>query len=123
MSRAKTTARPEEQATDLAVDQAAPLQGATAPADGAQAAEQPPTTIESAPVELQARASSPVPETVAARVLCAGALGGRHFAAGVVVDGISAQVAQAHAHMLDLNPAAITHAIGAGAQAFGYGEG
>lgn len=61
-------------------------------------------------------------EVVAARVLCAGAVGNQRFAAGVVVEGIPAEVAQAHAAMLDSNPAAVSRAKDRGAEVLTYGE-
>lgn len=62
------------------------------------------------------------PKTITVYVLCAGSVGGQRYSAGVVLEGVPEEVAQAHAPMLDLHPAAVNHAMATGATVVAYGE-
>lgn len=62
------------------------------------------------------------PRAVTALVLCTANVGGHRYEAGIVLKGLPEEVAQAHAHALDAHPAAVEHAIGAGAAVMSFGE-
>lgn len=110
MSRTKPTAKAEEQAAEQTPKQAEEKMPASAPVE---------------PTPVAEPASPPPPEapaTVAARVLCAGVIGGQRFEAGAVIDGLPSDVADAHAAMLDAHPSAVSHAVDGGAQVVVYEE-
>lgn len=63
------------------------------------------------------------PEGVTAVALCAGTFNGSvRIPAGAVVEGVPAEVAQAHAAWLDAAPAAVEHATANGAPVVPYTE-
>src|SRR5690606_37736763 len=125
MSKTKATAKAEEQEelkehmaaagdadqqAQTPEDTPAAPEGATTP--GPEATTTPPTA--------ETKQSKKAAQSVAARVLCAGTVGGQRFEAGVVIEGMPAGVAQAHAAMLDTNSAAVSHAVAAGAQVLAW---
>lgn len=131
MSKTKSTAKAQEQADEQTPKQTEVTAPASAPAQPAPEApvspvqhEAPPTTAETEPpaTEPPATEQNAPPVTVAARVLCAGVIGGQRFEAGVVIDGLPSDVADAHAAMLDPHPDAVSHAVDGGAQVVVYGE-
>lgn len=126
MSKTKSTAKAQEQADEQTPKQTEVTAPASAPAQPAPEApvspvqpEAPPTTAETEPPATEQNAP---PVTVAARVLCAGVIGGQRFEAGVVIDGLPSDVADAHAAMLDAHPSAVRHAVDGGAQVLVYEE-
>ena len=59
-------------------------------------------------------------ESVDALVLCSVSMGGNHYPAGAVLEGVPEVVAQANRHWLDAHPAAVKHARAAGADVINF---
>lgn len=59
-------------------------------------------------------------DTATCLVLCAGYLTGNFYEAGAVLEGVPADVAEAHSAMLDLHESAVSHARGEGAPVVAY---
>ena len=72
---------------------------------------------------MATKAQKAEPGTVACWVLCAGHVAGKFYTAGTVLEGVPADVAQAHAGMLDAHPDAIAHARSAGHPVAAYQAG
>lgn len=127
MSKTKSTAKAQEQADELTPKQTeatapAPAPAEATPTDAPVSPAQPKAPATPAQNEPPATEQNDPPATVAARVLCAGVIGGQRFDAGVVIDGLPSDVADAHAVMLDAHPDAVSHAVDGGAQVVVYGE-
>ena len=63
---------------------------------------------------MATKAQKADPGTSVCWVLCAGHVAGKFYEAGTILEGVPADVAEAHAVMLDSHPNAIAHARDAG---------
>lgn len=125
MSKTKSTAKAEEQAAEQTPKQTeatAPVPAQPTPDEALVSPAQPEAPATPTKNDPPATEQNDPPATVVARVLCAGVIGGQRFEAGVVIDGLPSDVADAHAAMLDAHPSAVRHAVDGGAQVVVYGE-